>query len=142
LMRTKKKFFEVNYPNPLNTYYNTLGVSKTATLDEIKTAYRKLALKYHPKNNPNDEEAHKKFIQVNEAFNALSTELKRQNYDNLIFGEMVPLRAHSIFDDFFGPRWLSMRDDDDFRPFAQRKWIRDLDRLMLDEAEERNIKNG
>lgn len=119
-----------------------MGVSKTATLDEIKTAYRKLALKYHPKNNPNDEEAHKKFIQVNEAFNALSTELKRQNYDNLIFGEMVPLRAHSIFDDFFGPRWLSMRDDDDFRPFAQRKWIRDLDRLMLDEAEERNIKNG
>jgi curved DNA-binding protein CbpA len=61
----------------MNTYYSTLGVPKTATMEEIKTAYRKLALKYHPKNNPNDEAAHAKFIAVNEAFNALSNEMKR-----------------------------------------------------------------
>jgi curved DNA-binding protein CbpA len=56
----------------LNNYYKVLGVSKTATLDDIKAAYRKLALKYHPKNNPNDEGAHTKFVEVNEAYNALS----------------------------------------------------------------------
>jgi curved DNA-binding protein len=49
-----------------------LGLPRSATLDDIKKAYRKLALKYHPKNTPNDETAHKKFIEVNEADNALS----------------------------------------------------------------------
>lgn len=56
------KFFDQHYPNPLNNYYATLGLSKSATLDDIKAAYRNLALKYHPKNNPGNEEAHKKFI--------------------------------------------------------------------------------
>lgn len=55
-------------------------------MDEIKKAYRKLSLKYHPKNNPNDEEARKKFVEVNEAFNALSDELKRKTYDDVFFG--------------------------------------------------------
>ena len=46
-------------------------------MDDIKKSYRKLALKYHPKNNPNNEEAHKKFVEVNEAYNSLSSEFKR-----------------------------------------------------------------
>jgi len=46
-------------------------------MDQIRDAYRTLALKYHPKNNPNDEAAAKKFVEVNEAFNALSNEYKR-----------------------------------------------------------------
>lgn len=137
----EEKFFSQHYPNPLSNYYNILGVPRTATLEEIKAAYRKLALKYHPKNNPNDEAAHTKFVEVNEAFNALSSELKRQNYDSILFGEMVPVRAHSIFDDFFGNRLFSL-DDDDFRPIFHNKWSRDLDRLMIDEADERNIKDG
>jgi DnaJ-class molecular chaperone len=69
---SEEQFFNQHYPNPLSSYYTTLGVPKTATLDDIKNAYRKLALKYHPKNNPNDEAAHNKFVEVNEAFNALS----------------------------------------------------------------------
>jgi preprotein translocase subunit Sec63 len=68
----EEKFFSKNYPNPMNNYYAILGVKKEDSLDDIKAVYRKLALKYHPKNNPNDEEAHKKFIEVNQAFNAIS----------------------------------------------------------------------
>lgn len=69
---TEEEFFNKHYPNPLNSYYAILGVPKTATLEDIKQAYRKLAIKYHPKNNPNDEEAHKKFVEVSEAYKALS----------------------------------------------------------------------
>ena len=62
-------------------YYQTLGVNKNATADEIKKAYRKLARKYHPDVNPNDTEAHKKFQQINEANEVLSDAEKRKKYD-------------------------------------------------------------
>lgn len=66
-------------------YYQTLGVAKTATEDEIKKAYRKLARKYHPDLNPNDAEANKKFQQLNEANEVLSDPDKRKKYDQ--YGE-------------------------------------------------------
>lgn len=90
-----------------------------------------MALQYHPKNNPGNEEAHKKFIEVNQAYNGLCDEFKRKNYDSLVFGSMVPMRAHSIFDDFFGSKWLSI-DDDGFRPLFHSRWSKKLDNLMLD----------
>lgn len=62
-------------------YYKTLGVAKTATEDEIKKAYRKLARKFHPDLNPNDAEANKKFQQINEANEVLSDAEKRKKYD-------------------------------------------------------------
>ncbi|MHA4807191.1 DnaJ C-terminal domain-containing protein [Flavitalea flava] len=62
-------------------YYKILGINKTATADEIKTAYRKLARKHHPDLNPNDKEANKKFQQVNEANEVLSDPDKRKKYD-------------------------------------------------------------
>lgn len=62
-------------------YYDILGVSKTATDDEIKSAYRKLAKKYHPDLNKDNEEAHKKFTEINEANEVLSDKTKRANYD-------------------------------------------------------------
>jgi len=62
-------------------YYKILGINKTATQDEIKSAYRKLARKHHPDLNPNDKEAHKKFQQINEANEVLSDPEKRKKYD-------------------------------------------------------------
>ena len=62
-------------------YYKILGVSKTATQDEIKKAYRKLARKMHPDLNPNDKEAHKKFQEINEDNEVLSDPEKRKKYD-------------------------------------------------------------
>lgn len=62
-------------------YYSVLGVPKTASDDDIKKAYRKLARKHHPDLNPNDAEANKKFQQINEANEILSDPEKRKKYD-------------------------------------------------------------
>jgi len=62
-------------------YYKILGLEKTASADEIKKAYRKLARKFHPDLNPDNEEAKKKFQQINEAHEVLSDPEKRKKYD-------------------------------------------------------------
>jgi curved DNA-binding protein len=62
-------------------YYKILGLDKSASTDDIKKAYRKLARKHHPDLNPNDKEAHKKFQQINEANEVLSDPEKRKKYD-------------------------------------------------------------
>lgn len=62
-------------------YYEVLGVTKSATPDEIKKAYRKLALKYHPDRNPGDKEAEEKFKEAAEAYDVLSDEKKKSLYD-------------------------------------------------------------
>jgi curved DNA-binding protein len=66
-------------------YYKILGLSKSATEEDIKKAYRKLARKLHPDLNPNDKDAHKKFQQINEANEVLSDPEKRKKYDQ--YGE-------------------------------------------------------
>ena len=70
-------------------YYEVLGISKTATDDDIKKAYRQLAKKYHPDSNPGNEEAEAKFKEASEAYAILSDGEKRRQYDQ--FG-------HSAFD--------------------------------------------
>ena len=62
-------------------YYEVLGVAKTASADEIKSAYRKLAMKYHPDRNPGDKAAEEKFKEAAEAYDVLHDPEKRQRYD-------------------------------------------------------------
>src|SRR3982750_2331855 len=62
-------------------YYKILGVDKKATQDEIKKAYRKMAIKYHPDKNPDDKKAEEKFKEAAEAYEILSNPEKRQRYN-------------------------------------------------------------
>ncbi len=95
-------------------YYDVLGVSRTATDAEIKKAYRKLAMKYHPDYNPGDKEAEEKFKEINEANEVLSDPEKRQRYDQYGFAGVDPnygagaggfeggVDLNDIFGDIFG----------------------------------------
>ncbi|HKL56839.1 MAG TPA: DnaJ domain-containing protein, partial [Sphaerochaeta sp.] len=66
-------------------YYEVLGVAKTAQLDEIKKAYRKLAIANHPDRNPGNSEAEERFKEATEAYDVISDEKKRQMYDQFGF---------------------------------------------------------
>ena len=71
-------------------YYEVLGVEKSASAEEIKKAYRKKAMKYHPDRNPGDKEAEEKFKECGEAYEVLSDETKRQRYDQYGFAGVDP----------------------------------------------------
>jgi molecular chaperone DnaJ len=71
-------------------YYEVLGVEKSASSDEIKKAYRKSAMKYHPDRNPGDKEAEEKFKELGEAYEVLSNDDKRARYDQFGFAGVDP----------------------------------------------------
>ncbi len=96
-------------------YYETLGVKKSASKEEIKSAYRKLAMKYHPDRNPGDKNAEVKFKEASEAYQILSDPEKKNSYDQFghsafqnsgggfsDFGGFDSDAFSDIFDDFFG----------------------------------------
>ncbi len=95
-------------------YYDVLGVRKSASPDELKSAYRKLAVKYHPDKNPGDKAAEDKFKEASEAYGVLSDKSKKENYDNFGhaafesgggrggFGGFSGADFSDIFEDFFG----------------------------------------
>src|SRR5210317_1978104 len=99
-------------------FYDVLGVNKSASPEEIKSAYRKLAVKYHPDKNPGDKAAEDKFKEASEAYGILSDKNKKDNYDNFGhaafenggggqggfggFGGFNGSDFSDIFEDFFG----------------------------------------
>ena len=96
-------------------YYDVLGVGKSATSEELKSAYRKLAVKYHPDKNPGNKAAEDKFKEASEAYGVLSDKSKKENYDNFGhaafenggggrggFGGFSGSDFSDIFEDFFG----------------------------------------
>ena len=94
-------------------YYEVLGVSKTASEEEIKKAYRQIAIKYHPDRNPGDKQAEEKFKEAAEAYNVLHDPQKRQQYDQ--FGFDGPFGSGGGFGGFSGG---SMNMDDIFSMFG------------------------
>src|SRR3989338_2517139 len=81
-------------------YYEVLGVSKTASADEIKKSYRKLALKYHPDRNKGNKEAEERFKEAAEAYAVLSDSQKRSQYDQ--FGHSLGGSGFQWFEGFEG----------------------------------------
>lgn len=94
-------------------YYKILGVDKNASKEDIKKAYRKMAMKYHPDQNPDNPEAESKFKEVSEAYEILSDDSKKSNYDNFGssnfsgFNHSDDIFSHfsSMFGDIFNNRY-------------------------------------
>merc|ERR1719166_634804 len=87
--------------NAKRDYYEVLGVSKDATDRQLKKAYRKLALKWHPDKNPNNEkEAEEKFKEIGEAYGVLSDQQQRRIYDRRGFDGLHGPRAGGFHDPF------------------------------------------
>ncbi|HKP84820.1 MAG TPA: molecular chaperone DnaJ [Blastocatellia bacterium] len=82
-----------------NDYYKVLGVTRTASAEEIKKSYRRLARRYHPDVNPGDSESEERFKQISEAFDILSDPKKREVYDRYgHYSEHAAANAGSVFD--------------------------------------------
>lgn len=88
-------------------YYKILGVDRSASSDEIKRVYRKLALKYHPDKNPDDSQAEERFKEINEAYEVLGDSTKRAKYDQLGSSYRAWERAGGQTGSFDWSEWMA-----------------------------------
>ncbi len=95
-------------------YYQILGVKPDASLDEIKKAYRRLALQYHPDKNPGDKQAEEKFKDIAEAYDVLSDPEKRKKYDMIYNGGRGPGAGFGDFGGFGGGNYYYSGGGQDF----------------------------
>src|SRR6516165_1094915 len=114
-------------------YYEVLGVTRTASFEEIKKTYRQLALKFHPDRNPGDADAERRFKEAAEAYEVLSDQEKRQRYDRYGHAGLEGAGVHDfrnaddimeafsdifgggLFGDLFGPRRRGPRPGQDIQ---------------------------
>ena len=82
-------------------YYEVLGVEKSASKDDIKKAYRKLAIQYHPDKNPGDKQAEEKFKEATEAYEILGDDQKRAAYDQFGFAGVEGMSGQGGYSDVF-----------------------------------------
>ena len=102
----------------MKDYYYILGLNKNATIDDIKKAYRKLSLKFHPDKNENDTFFTERFKEIQEAYEILSDNYKRQKYDNDFNSNnptfnynFIPQIEYFTFDDVITLKWKCLNSD-------------------------------
>jgi len=130
----EKEFFSKHYPNRKQNYYETLGVKRDASFQEIDAAYRSKALELHPRNRPDDKDAESKFVSLSEAYNNLRDTEKRKTYDNIEFGELPAHHAHRQFVDKF-------EDDHEFHQDEKNKEVGGLVKKMSQKDQSSKIKS-
>ncbi|MCB1691522.1 MAG: molecular chaperone DnaJ [Pseudomonadales bacterium] len=118
-------------------YYEVLGVTRDASLQDIKKAYRRLAMKYHPDRNPEDTDAHDKFKEASEAAEVLTNDEKRRAYDQFGHSAFEGMGAggggfhggsfSSIFEDVFGDIFSGGRGRSSVQRGADLKYVLDLE---------------
>lgn len=128
-------------------YYQILGVDKSASQDDIKRAYRQLAMKYHPDRNPGDAAKEAKFKQINEAYETLKDENKRREYDNpkpqFRFGHdpfsQGPFNNHPFFSE---EDFINIFTQHDMNVFNQRRVVRNKDIRVMYRVSLEDLFNG
>src|SRR5688572_4072365 len=131
-------------------YYKILGVERKASADDIRSAYRKLAMKYHPDKNPGDKKAEDKFKDINEAYQVLSDDSKRAKYDQLGSaytnfrgrgGRPGDFQWEDWFNQNAGQRGRSYANPDDMFGGGNVNSFSDFFRMMFGEAMRSSVRN-
>lgn len=120
-------------------YYKILGVNESSSADEIKKAFRGLAKKYHPDTNNGNEEAAKKFQEINEAYSVLSDETKKSKYDT---ERKYGRTSQTGFEENsnFQQKQRKAQEANPFSGFSSKNFKMDFGDMMFDEIQKNKVK--